>query len=121
MKVIAAAATPANSQMSATSFCASTGQNTQSVAKPATIASIDAPARVALKPKSKTIPMSGAAKPSRIIFRIAVSGENVKPATKYTAVAKAATTASPPSRTDCNNSVTTSPTMNGATPPCTAG
>src|SRR5712691_8862077 len=63
-----------------------------------------------------TMPASGAANPSRMILRVAVSGEKVNPAMKYTAVANAATTASPPRRKGARSAAT-----KGARPPCTAG
>src|SRR2546427_572304 len=77
--------------------------------------------RAGRKAKSMTSPASGAARPRRMILRVAVSGSKVNPAMKYTAVANAATTASPPRRKGTKSAATISAPTKGARPPCTAG
>src|SRR5258708_1472246 len=77
--------------------------------------------RVGRKANAMTMPASGAANPTRMILRVAVSGEKVNPAMKYTAVANAATTARPPRRKGLRSAATISAAAKGARPPCTAG
>src|SRR6266850_2388606 len=121
VQAVASTAVPPSSSPRSRSFCASIGQKIHAAAAAPAKASIPASKRVGRKAKSMTMPASGAANPSRMILRVAVSGEKVNPAMKYTAVANAATTASPPRRKGVRSAATTSAATKGARPPCTAG
>src|SRR5882672_9634090 len=120
-QAVASTAVAPGSRARASSFCESTGQKTHAAAAAPAMPRAYEPRRVGLKTKSTTMPASGAARPSRMILRVAVSGESENPATKYTAVAKAAATASPPRRKRPSRTVTSSPATKGAAPPWTAG
>src|SRR6267378_517062 len=118
---VASTAVPPGSSARSRSLCASIGQKIHAAAAAPPRASTHASRRVGRKAKSMTMPASGAARPRRMILRVAVSGAKVNPAMKYTAVANAATTASPPRRKGARSAATTSAAMKGAKPPCTRG
>src|SRR6267378_4201090 len=121
VQAVASTAVPPSSNPRSRSICASTGQKIHAAAAAPAKASIPASKRVGRKAKSMTMPASGAANPSRIILRVAVSGAKSNPAMKYTAVANAATTASPPRRKGARSAAAISAATKGARPPCTAG
>src|SRR5262245_38818951 len=119
--IATATAEPRSSAPSAGARWPSTGPKAHSTAPPAASASSAAPSLVGRKAKSTRMPTAGAAAAIRIILRVAVSGVNGKPATKYTVVKNAAVVARPPSLSGRKARATISPARNGAAPACTAG
>src|SRR5438132_5006804 len=121
VQAVASTAVPPGSSARSRSFCASIGQKIHAAVAAPARARTHASKRVGRKAKSMTMPASGAASPRRMILRVAVSGAKSNPAMKYTAVANAATTASPPRRKGARSAATISAAMKGARPLCTAG